>query len=312
MNDYQDLYDLINKYQIITIYRHQRPDGDAVGSQLGLKQFILDNFKDKEVYAMGIDTYDRYPIVDEIADEKVKESLAIVLDTANAERISDERFGLAKEIVKIDHHIIVDQYGAYNYVNPNAAATAELLVDIFTSPAFAALTISKEAAAYLYSGILTDTLSFKTSNTTSNTLKAASVLALSGINIYDINEHLFSTTYEDFQFCTYLRSKMILEGGLAYAILDEADLNQDHINSSKARAFISDLNGVEDFKIWVVFTQNSEGTYDVSLRSKKAYKINEIAQKYHGGGHANACGIKGLNAYTLKDLLKDLKQLISY
>ena len=312
MNDYQDLFNLINDYQVITIYRHQRPDGDAVGSQLGLKKFILDNFKDKEVYALGIDTYDRYPFVDHVEDEKVKESLAIVLDTANAERISDERFNSAKEIVKIDHHIIVDQYGKYNYVNPSAAATAELLVDILTSDAFQKTTISKEAATYLYSGILTDTLSFKTSNTTSNTLRAASILALAGIDIYDINEHLFSTTYGDFEFCTYLRSKMMLEDGLAYAILDHQDLEKYHISSSKARAFISDLNGVEDFKIWVVFTQNDEGTYDVSLRSKKAFKINEIAQKYHGGGHANACGIKGLNVYTLNDLLKDLKQLISY
>ncbi len=312
MNDYQDLYNLITDYQIITIYRHQRPDGDAVGSQLGLKQFILDNFKNKEVYAMGVDTYDRYPIVEQVSDDKVRQSLAIILDTANAERISDERFSMAKEIVKIDHHIIIDQYGKYNYVNPSSAATAQVLVDIFKSDSFKHLTISKEAATYLYSGLLTDTLSFKTSNTTSETLRVASILTESGIDINEINEHLFSVTFEDFQFCTYLRSKMILDGGLAYAILDKEELDKYHITSSKARAFISDLSGVDDFKIWVVFTQNNEGTYDVSLRSKKAFKINEIANKYQGGGHANACGIKGINAFTLKELLKDLKQLISY
>lgn len=310
MNDYQELLDLINKYQIITIYRHQRPDGDAVGSQLGLKEFIQDNFKDKQVYALGVDLYDAYPIVDEVSDETIANSLAIVLDTSNRERISDSRYALAKEIVKIDHHPVVDAYGTYNYVNPKAAATAELLVAIFKSPAFAIFKISKRAATYLYSGLLTDTLSFKTSNTTADTLRSASILAESEIDIYDINEHLFNRNLADFNFCNYLRTNLKYEDGLAYALLDNDSLKQFNIDGNKARAYISEINGIEEFKIWVVFTENSEGTFDASVRSKKPYIINTIAQKYNGGGHPNASGIKGLKLETIKDLLDDLKQLI--
>lgn len=310
MNDYQELLDLINKYQIITIYRHQRPDGDAVGSQLGLKEFIKDNFKDKQVYALGVDLYDAYPFVDEVDNEIIADSLAIVLDTSNRERISDERYSLAKEIVKIDHHPIVDIYGDYNYVNPKAAATAELLVTIFKSPAFANFKISKLAASYLYSGLLTDTLSFKTSNTTANTLRSASILAESEIDIYDINEHLFNHTLADFNFCNYLRSNLKYEDGLAYALLDKDSLKKFDIDGNKARAYISEINGIEEFKIWVVFTENKEGLFDASVRSKKPYIINTIAQKYNGGGHPNASGIKGLKPETIKDLLDDLKQLI--
>ena len=310
MDDLKLLLESIKSFNTITIFRHQRPDGDAVGSQLGLKQFIKDNFKDKHVYALGTDTYDRYPVVDQVDDNQIIGSLAIVLDTANADRISDERYKLASKIIKIDHHPAVEEFGTLNYTNSSSAATAEVLTDIFTSENFKNYLISKECASYLYSGLLTDTLSFKTSNTTSNTLKVASILAECNIDINDINNHLFNISYADYNFCSYLRTKINFQNGLAYILLNQNDLNEHQISASKARSYIAELNGVTEFLIWVVFTENEKHLYDASLRSKKPYIINSIANKYNGGGHANACGIKDLDKMQIEQLLLDLKQII--
>ena len=309
MENYNLIVDLIKKYDNITIFRHQRPDGDAAGSQLGLKTWILDNFDNKNVYAIGNETFDIYPFVDKVDNETIENSLAIILDTANKERIDDDRWILAKESIKIDHHPVVQEYAKYNFADPEAAATCEYLCTILTS--FNNYSISKNAAKFLYSGLLTDTISFKTSNTSANTFKAASVLADTGIDVYEINTSIFDKDLKTYNYCNYLRNKIIYDEGIAYAILTNEMLNECNVTASYARNYVSELGGVKDFKIWVLFTENEKGTFDASVRSKKAYIINEIAAKYHGGGHKNASGIKDLKTYEISLLLEDLKNIIN-
>ena len=99
--DYKQILDAILKYDIITVYRHVRPDGDAVGSQLGLVTYLRENFPNKSIYVCGFDKFDKYPIVDEVSDELINQSLAIVLDTSNRDRIDDMRESPADRIFTI-------------------------------------------------------------------------------------------------------------------------------------------------------------------------------------------------------------------
>ena len=304
--DYKQILDAILKYDIITVYRHVRPDGDAVGSQLALVTYLRENFPNKAIYICGFDKFDKYPIIDDVSDEIIENSLAIVLDTSNRERIDDMRALNAKMLIKIDHHPIVDQFGDLNYVNVKAGAACEILTEILSSDVFKAYSISKATATYLYSGLLTDTLCFKTSSTTANTLLVASKLAGCGIDIYEINAHMFGKSRRIFEYISYMRSKVQFKDGLAYVILNKEDLLEANIEAGEARNYISELGGINEFKVWLVLTMTDNGLYDGSIRSQKEYVVNDIAAKYHGGGHANASGIKELNTDDINALMEDL------
>ena len=121
----------IENAKIITIFRHTNPDCDALGSQFGLKKWIQDNYPDKQVYALGYDAPNQgvWPKSDEAGDEVIAQSFAIVVDTANTERIDDQRFASASSIFKIDHHPDRFFYGDDQIVDESAAATCQILAD---------------------------------------------------------------------------------------------------------------------------------------------------------------------------------------
>lgn len=309
---YLDILNTIKEYDTITIFRHTNPDCDAVGSQFGLKTWILDNFPNKSVYALGFETCSQgvFPRPDEVTDDIIKKSLAIILDTSNEERVDDLRFKDATYIIKIDHHPNWDPYGNIQLVIEEAGATCEIMAYLFK--AYEDYIFSIEAANYIYKGILTDTLCFKTTNTTPKTLEMATFVARTGIDIPALNRELFELSFDDYQFTTYLRSKIqVREEGLAYVILDKDDYELYHLTANRARTFVHELVNVRSFKIICLFTEQDDqpGIYDGSLRSKKE-TINELAREYNGGGHKHAAGVKNLTKEQVFELMDKLLILI--
>src|SRR5690625_1288894 len=128
--------DIINKiklYDTIIIHRHVRPDADALGSQNGLKEMIQTSFPDKKVYAVGEEDVNLHFLarMDHISDDVFADALAIVCDTANTGRISDQRYTLAKEVIKIDHHPNHDKYGDFLWVDTTVSSTSELIYELY-------------------------------------------------------------------------------------------------------------------------------------------------------------------------------------
>ncbi len=312
--DFKQIIDLIEQYEIITIFRHEHPDCDALGSQFGLKNWIKENYPKKEVYCMGYETSKQgsFPSSDLVDDSTISNSLAIVLDTANKERIDDKRCLSAKFLLKIDHHPNVDSYGNVNVVYPMYAATCEILANLFTSLGEEKYVISTLTATNLYKGLLTDTLCFQTTNTTSNTLLMASKLAKYELNLSEINRELFNKSYDEFQFATYLRSKVkVTDQKIAYVILTQDDLKRWNKTASEARNFISEIGNVIEFESWCIFTQRDDtDIYDGSLRSKHI-AVNVIAANHNGGGHKNAAGVKNLTPEEINQILSEIKEAIS-
>lgn len=311
-NKYLDILNKIKEYDTITLFRHEHPDGDAAGSQFSLKTWILDNFPNKKVYALGEElcTEGEFPHSDNVDDTTVQNSLAIILDSSNEERIDDQRYKNALYRIKIDHHPNLDHFTDIELVIEQAAATCEIIGYFYKE--FPEYKVSLEAANYLYKGLLTDTICFKTSNTTSKTLEIASYIASFGIDIPALNREMFEVSYDDFKFVSYLRSKVqIQDGSLAYVILDKKDYSSYHLKPHEVRTHIQEIVNVKDFKIICIFTEQEDnpGIYDGSLRSK-TITINELARKYHGGGHKQASGVKGLTKEEVSQLLEDLHQLI--
>lgn len=311
--DTTGLLEQIEKAEIITLYRHENPDCDAVGSQWGLKNWICENWPEKQVYALGSEqcTQGEWPRSDEADDALIGKSLAIVLDTANIARVDDQRFLKARYVIKVDHHPNREPFGDSMLVNDKAAATCEILARFMAS--CSQQKVSRKTAEYLYQGLLTDTLNFTTSNTTPDTLRAAAWLASFHVDIPALGRKLFDRSLNGFRFSGYIRTHVKMLGDhLAYEIIPLADQEAGHMSASKARSFVDELGHVREFEIWCLFTEkNTDGRtlYDGSLRSK-TITINDVAEKYGGGGHKNASGVKNLTEAAMHELLDDLLKKI--
>lgn len=308
---YNELLKQIKKYDNITIFRHKRPDGDAVFSSFAFKEFIKTNFKDKKVKLAGFETFDLAPKLEKVSDKFIKSSLAIVLDVSGIDRIDDRRVLNADSIIVIDHHPVTPLITNTYFVEPSAAATCELLAKIFLSKTFKDYTLSPKTCEYLLCGILTDSKSFSTTNTTSDTLYYASKLVeISHVYLSDLNDYLFLDSLDDFKKSSIYRSYLKVKEGVGYLILNKNDLKKINMSFLKAKVSIDEFSNIKELKIWTVFVYNEDtGLYDGSLRSRRKYVINDLCAKYNGGGHKNACGVKNLSKKQVENLINNLVKI---
>ncbi len=306
---YGKLLEKIKEYDKITVFRHQKPDGDAVFSALGLSTFLKENFPDKKIMLCGSELYSKVNKIQKVSDRFVEDSLAIVVDTSTAARVDDDRFRKAKYIIKIDHHPCNDDFGDLNYVKHETAACCEYLAEILLSDEFKEYKMSKKVCEYLYSGMVTDSLNFRTASTTAQTLRIASVLAEKGeLQISDIVEFLMDDTIEEYQKITKMRTYLRIKERFGHITLTDKELEEIGFDPFEAKNHISEIGTILDLKIWI-FAVKVGTKYDVSIRSKRGYVINRICEKYGGGGHANAAGIKQITLKQLNELKKELIEL---
>lgn len=314
MRCFDGLLEEIRQASVITLFRHENPDCDAVGSQLGLKTWLEDNFPDKKVFALGNESISNppWPKPDHLDDAALKNSLAIVLDTPDKARVDDHRFLSARKIVKVDHHPFVDSFGGLEFIYTDAAATCEILADFFQQMEEEDhLVFSRASASYIFSGLLTDTLSFKTTNTTPHTLATGAYIASKGISIPELWHGVFDVDLHAFQFAGFIRSQAQFAGDhTVYVVVSRQDMSRWNMTPGDARSFVSQFMGVREIECWAVFTEklSEDGSicFDGSLRSAHV-QLNDLAKKYHGGGHRNACGVKNLSYQEMQDLLVAMK-----
>lgn len=155
MDVVKEIMAAIKQYETIIIHRHQRPDPDAIGSQVGLAELLRASFPEKNIYQVGgpVEGLEFLAEMDVITDDVYRGALVIVTDTANAPRISDARFSLGDQLIKIDHHPNDEPYGDLVWVNTNASSCSEIIVD-FWQQHLAELTMTDNAARLLYAGIV--------------------------------------------------------------------------------------------------------------------------------------------------------------
>ena len=316
MSEYRKLLELTKKYEKIAVFRHTHPDGDAAGSQLGYKCWVQANFPEKDVRALGQETYDIYPYVDQAEDSFLEGALAVILDTSNAARVDDKRFAQAAEVIRIDHHPVVEHFEDHLICEPERPSVCELLADILTEGEYAEYPLTPESAAYLYSGMLTDTLNLSTPGCNGRTMRAAARLADTGIDLSALSVRMFDVPYSEFDLRTRLRTLIKYQDGLCFLRLEKDQLQEMGITSNDAKNMIAEFGSVREFKIWAVVADNGKGgLYDGSLRSKDGYLVNGIASRHHGGGHDQAAGIKDLTAEEVlllkEELLAEIKRVES-
>lgn len=300
-----ELKSMIEAYDTIVVFRHVNPDGDALGSQLGLVKTLRLNYPNKAIYAVGNDDhhYTIYPKMDVVNLENTK-FLSIVVDTANRPRVDDERYTMGEKIVKIDHHPEVDQYGDLQLVDTNRGSACEIVTDLLRDMG---MVFSEDIAMTLLSGIITDTLRFSIEKTSSKTLATASFLMEQGANISELNNALSIQPKEIFKTRALIMNATLLNEGLAYVILNKEDLQAYPVESKGVKSQVNAMAGIEDFKIWALFVQDEDGTYEGSLRSRY-HTINDVAESYGGGGHRLASGVSKLTLENVHEMIEILSK----
>ena len=302
----------IREYDRIMLFRHVRNDGDCVGASKGLKSIIKQTWPEKEVYLIDSDTakYLEFmgPEDEEVPDNIYESALGIVVDTASEARISNKKYKLCKELIKIDHHIPLENYGDYQWVEEERSSCCEMIVkfyDTFRNE----LKIDSEGATHLYTGMVTDSGRFKYSGVTGETLRNAAVLLDVGVDTDMLFARLYLEAYEYLKFKAHIYNKMeITPNGVAYIFVDKAMQEQFGLSLEQASAIIGNLDSIRGCISWIAFIESDE-SIRVRLRSRFVH-INTIAEKYHGGGHACASGATVYSLKEMNDLLRDTDTLV--
>ena len=307
---FESIIALIKKYDTIIIHRHNNPDGDALGSQIGLKHIIQDTFPHKSVYVVG-DASRRYGFMedstmDEIADETYQGALAIILDTSAKALICDDRYTLAETTARIDHHLFCEEIAQVEVTDSSYESCCGLVAALAMEAGFV---VSPLAAKSLYTGMITDSGRFRYDSTSAQTFRVASFLMEREFSTADIYRNLYA---DDFSFIQ-LRAKFVLKIQLtdkpvAYIYTTKEEVaSYGGDNFTISRGMVNVMGEIRGVDIWVNFTESEEGVL-CELRSNK-YNINGIAKKYGGGGHAKASGATVKDREAAMEMLNDLMQL---
>lgn len=304
---FNKIKETIEKYDRIIIHRHSNPDGDAIGSQVGLKHIIKTNYPEKEVYTVG-DASKRYGFIedsttDTIPDEYYMGALAFVLDTSAVSLISDERYKTADTVIKMDHHLFTEKYADIELIDTSFESCCGL-IGMFAMQT--GLMLNPTAAKALYTGMITDSGRFRYDSTSAQTFRVASFLMEQKFNTNDIYANLYADELPFIQ----LRAKFVLKITLTdapvsyiYTTLDEAkSYGADTFTIS--RGMVNTMGDIKGIDIWVNFTETENGVL-CELRSNK-YNINPVAVKYGGGGHQKASGATVKDRAEAMAMLNDL------
>ncbi len=298
----------IKEYDRIFLFRHIRPDGDCIGATKGLREILRLTYPEKQVEIVDWQKCDYLEFlghdVNEIDDALFEGALAIVLDTGTAERVSNPKFRLCREVIKIDHHIPVDPYGDIMWVEEESSSCCEMIAR-FYGEFRDELKINSDAATYIYTGMVTDSGRFRFRSVSGDTLRAAAMMLEAGVDTDHLYANLYIDDYEQLKFKAHVYKNMKrTENGVAYIHVTSKMQEQFALTPEQASMSVSYMDSIRGSLIWLAFIDCADGTIRVRLRSRFV-TINEIAEKYRGGGHDCASGATLLKRSEIKKLLAD-------
>ena len=303
----------IREYDTIVIARHQRPDGDALGSSHGLAQILRITFPEKRIIVSNTDISEHLAFLgtEETDPESIDytNALGIVVDTAGLNRCANPNITKVKELIKIDHHINVSPFGDIEWIEDDASSICEMIAN-FQYTFRNELKCDRRAAFLLFTGMVTDSGRFKYAETNGNTLRLAGYLMDYGINTQMIYANLYLEDFNYFKFQSHVFEKMnITPNGVAFLYVDK--VMQDYFNLSREQASksVEFMNKIKGCLIWLAFIDNPDGTIRVRLRSRFV-TVDKLANKYGGGGHSNASGATVGSLEEMMALVNDADRLL--
>ena len=307
---FEQIMELIKCHDTIIIHRHKNPDGDALGSQIGMKHLLKAAFPQKTVLMVG-DEAGRFDfmadsVMDTVADDVYRDALAMVLDTSASHLISDERYLTAHALCRIDHHLFCETIAPTEVIDTTAESCCSL-VTAFAMEQHLPLTLT--AATALYTGMVTDSGRFRYDATSDKTFARASFLLSQPVDLNTLYGNLYATDLEQ----TRLRAQFILKiqftpNNVGYIYTTKEEMDALSVSTfSVSRGMVNTMADIKGVSIWVNFTETADGVL-CELRSSDK-NINPIAVKYGGGGHKKASGAMVKNRDEAMEMLRDLDEL---
>lgn len=297
----------IKKYNRIIIHRHTRPDGDAMGSQIGLKHILKANFPEKEVYVVG-DSAGHFDfmedsVMDEISDDFYTDALAIILDCGSSSLISDDRYTKAASTIRFDHHIFCEEIAKYEAVETSYESCCGLITDFAMQTGLA---VPALAAKSLYTGMATDSGRFRYDATTARTFRLAAFLMEQGIDLNEVYGDLYAEDFEGKKLrAQFLLKVCFTKNNVAYIYTTKEEVAALGVDTfSISRGMVGVMGDTKGVDIWVNFTEEEDHVL-CELRSSK-FNINPVAVKYGGGGHQKASGATVASKEIAMQMLADL------
>lgn len=324
-----EILKLFKKFDVFSISSHINPDGDAIGSQIAIYSLLLDF--GKKVYILNSDpipfTYNFLPYIDNyqwgdcVENYPSNIDVAIILDCGNMKRIGERLANKTKPkhaIVNIDHHLNNSYFGTHNLVDEKACATSELVFNLIDQ---SGIGLGYERAISLYSGIITDTGSFKYKNTTAQAHIITAKLIEEGIQPDFVAEMIYSVIpYKKAKlFGLALESLTLSEDGkIAWISISKEMFKKTGTSSADTDEFIDYVRSVKDIQVAIMFKENENGSVKVSLRSKNSkmgsyVSVDQIASAFGGGGHqmAAGCVVPGPLNSAINTIIKAVSDLLS-
>lgn len=281
----------LNEAENIVIATHVRPDGDAIGSLLGLGLAMAEKGKNVQ---MVLD--DPLPISFRHLEGSASirrevsgdDGLMISVDCSDVARLGSIGQTGREWDINIDHHITNEQFAKMNLIDVNAVATAEIIATYLPEWGFH---INKAAAEALLTGILTDTIGFRTSNMKPSVLRLAARLMELGADLPKLYaKGVYMRSFEAMKFWGCGLTKLERKGGLVWTVLTMMERKESGYSGKDDADLINLLTSIPDAKISVVFVEQPNGNIKVSWRAVPEYDVSTVATEFGGGGHAAASG----------------------
>lgn len=303
---FRKIYKIIKKYDTIVIARHIGVDPDAMASQIGLRDAILNTFPNKKVYAVGsgggkfsyLGKLDHY-------EEENEKALLICLDTPDKRRVDCTNVDSFAYKIKIDHHPFVEKFCDMELVSETSSSTCELIMQMLYKTRLKA---NKEIMEKLFLGLVSDTNRFMFSNSTSTTFNIVSkVLKDYNLDIPKLYAELYMRPLNEVKLQGYIGENMkVTENGVGYIKITEDVLNKFKADVASGGNMVNNFNYIDEVLVWLVITEDTKNELiKINIRSRGPV-INTIAEKYNGGGHKLASGAKVMTMEEADNLIQDL------
>ena len=291
---FENIVEHLRQYQTIFVCAHIMPDGDCLGSALGLTWALRRMGKTVNVTCPDhiSNSFEYLPGFAELGQKTpTDEQLLVYVDGSSADRFGaayDKKFFDSRPVLVIDHHVTNELFAPMNYVDTHAASTAEIICRIIRA---LGVEIDKPMAQCLLTGVITDTLGFRTASTTVETLRTATALMEAGASIPDIVERSFNQVpLPNLRLRGRVFSEAKLEDGILWAEVSKKLLRELGVNGNGTAGIINQLLSVDTAKVAALLVEKDNGKIDIGLRSRVGYDVSLIAARLGGGGHKQASG----------------------
>jgi len=303
------------------ISSHQNLEGDAIGSSLAVAE-LLEYIGKKVILFMPEDIPDTYKFLPGIkkvrhavATKKIDYDAAAIVDCTGLERLGDVKKSmyLTRPIINIDHHISNTNFGTINWVEPKMSCSGEQIYHLYKKMK---VPISKRAALYMYIAMLTDTGSFRYSNTTAKTHYIVAELMEKGIDPTNVYRRVYEGTQRSS--LALLSSAlstldMTKDGKIAWVKVTGSMLKEHKASIGSTQDFVNFPRSIAGVKIALAFREVNRGMIKVSFRSNEGVDVNKLARYFKGGGHrsASGCTLRGNLGEVEEAVLLRAKQLLA-